>query len=165
LFFLQNGFCQEPKKTEADSTKTTPSNWKFGCGFGLNFVGGTSISLSPNLTYKISDKVSFGGGLQGSYNAIKNLQNTTTFGANVLGFYNPIKSIQTTLEFAQLRVKTTTEANLVKTSNSYWDSALFVGAGYNVTKKIAIGAKYNFLYKPDKSVYSSAVIPYVNISF
>lgn len=138
---------------------------KFGCGFGLNFVGGTSLSLAPNLTYKVSEKISFGAGIQGSYNKIKNLQNTTTFGANLLGFYTPISNLQTQLEFAQLRVNTTTEANAVEVKNSYWDSALFVGAGYTIAKKITVGAKYNFLYDEDKSVYSSPIIPFVNIVF
>ncbi|MBL7885850.1 MAG: hypothetical protein JNJ52_03820 [Flavobacterium sp.] len=138
---------------------------KFGCGFGLNFVGGTSLSLAPNLTYKVSEKISFGAGIQGSYNKVKNLQNTTTFGANLLGFYTPISNLQTQLEFAQLRVNTTTEANAVEVKNSYWDSALFVGAGYTIAKKISIGAKYNFLYDEDKSVYSSPIIPFVNIVF
>lgn len=138
---------------------------KFGCGFGLNFVGGTSLSLAPNLTYKVSEKISFGAGIQGSYNKIKNLQNTTTFGANLLGFYAPIANLQTQLEFAQLRVNTKTETNAIEVKNSYWDSALFVGAGYTIAKKITVGAKYNFLYDEDKSVYSSPIIPFVNIVF
>lgn len=142
-----------------------PEKLKFGCGFGLNFVGGTNISVSPNLTYTISDKIAVGGGLQGSYAAIKNLQNTTTFGANLLGRYNPVKKITTLLEFSELRVSTKKDSPTEKSTNSYWDSAFFVGAGYNITSKISVGAKYNFLYKEGKSVYTSPVIPYVNISF
>ena len=69
----------------------------------------------------------------------------------------------TLLEFAQLRVSTKLEIDDSK--RNYWDSALFVGAGLSVTKKITIGAKYNFLYKEDESIYSSPVIPFVNISF
>lgn len=169
ITFTQKSFSQEAtdsiKKIAVNTIKPAEKKLKFGCGFGLNFVGGTSISVSPNLIYKVSDKISFGSGLQGSYNAIKNLQNTTTFGANVLGFYYPSKKIQTFLEFSELRVITSTETNSIKTSNSYWDSALFVGGGYNITSKIAVGAKYNFLYKEGKSVYTSPVVPYVNISF
>ena len=80
-------------QTEKDSVavKTTDSTiiknqkrLKFGCGFGLNFVGSTNISLSPNLMYAASNKVILGVGIQGSYASIKNLQNTTTFGGNVL---------------------------------------------------------------------------------
>ncbi len=148
-----------------DSIKPKEKKLKFGCGFGLNFVGGTSLSLAPNLTYKVSEKISFGAGIQGSYNKIKNLQNTTTFGGNLLGFYTPIKNLQTQLEFAQLWVSTTTEANAIEVKDQYWDSALFVGAGYTIGQKVTIGAKYNFLYDEDKSVYSSPVIPFVNIVF
>jgi hypothetical protein len=142
-----------------------PKKLKFGCGFGLNFVGGTNISVSPNLTYNVNDKIAIGGGLQGSYAAIKNLQNTTTFGVNLLGKYNPAKKITTLLEFSQLRVSTKKDSPTEKSTNSYWDSAFFAGAGYNITNKISVGAKYNFLYKEGKSVYTSPIIPYVNISF
>ncbi|MEC4004106.1 hypothetical protein OX283_005525 [Flavobacterium sp. SUN052] len=148
-----------------DTLKINAKKLKFGCGFGLNFVGGTSISLSPNLTYKISDKISFGSGIQGSYNSIKNIQSTTTFGANAQFIYNPSKSIQTLLEFVQLRVNTKSELNSISTANSYWNSALFLGLGYNINKKISIGAKYNFLYDKEKTVYSSAIIPFVNLVF
>jgi long-subunit fatty acid transport protein len=165
LFLISSISVFAQNETTTDTITKKEKKLKFGCGFGLNFVGGTSLNLSPNLTYKVSEKVSIGGGLQGSYNAIKNLQNTTTFGANILGFYNPIKKLQTTLEFAQLRVKTTNESTGTDVTKTFWDSALFAGAGYNVTQKISIGAKYNFLYKEDESVYSSPVIPYVNVTF
>jgi hypothetical protein len=169
FFTFSNSFSQtvndSVKKTAVDSLHPKEKKLKFGCGFGLNFVGGTSISLSPNLTYKVTEKIAFGAGLQGSYNKIKNLQNTTTFGGNVVGYYTPFKNFQTQLEFVELRVKTETEINAIKASKSFWDSALFVGAGYNITKKISVGAKYNLLYKADESVYSSAIIPFVNISF
>ena len=64
---------------------------KFGSGFGLNFVGGTNISISPNLTYNESNKVAFGLGVQFNYLALKDIQNTTTYGANTLFQYRPSK--------------------------------------------------------------------------
>lgn len=148
-----------------DSTSKAEKRLKFGCGFVLSFVGGTNIGLSPNLIYEVSNKVSIGGGIQGSYTAIKDLQNTTTFGANVISLYSPTRKITTLLEFAELNVSTKTETATGKETRNYWDSALFVGAGLNITDKILIGAKYNLLYKEDESVYSSPVIPFVNISF
>ena len=144
-------------------TLKEPKRLQFGCGFGLNFVGGTTLGLSPNLTYNVSDKVAFGLGVQWNYLSIKNIQNTTTYGANTFFQYRPSQKIMTLLEFAQLRVSTKTEIDDSK--NSYWDSALFVGAGFNVTDKISVGAKFNLLYNEDESVYSSPVIPFVNISF
>ncbi|SFZ90590.1 hypothetical protein SAMN05428642_1011025 [Flaviramulus basaltis] len=163
--FGEKGFSQTTKTIDTDSIAKEDKRLKFGCGFGLSFVGGTNVNLSPNLTYKVSDKVSFGGGLQGSYSSIKNYQNTTTFGANLLGIYNPINKISTLLEFAELRVSTETETPQSKTKHNYWDSALFVGAGFNITSKILIGAKYNVLYDENESVYTSAIIPFVNITF
>lgn len=154
-----------PKNMEIDSTLRPEKRLKFGCGFGLSFIGGTNIGLSPNLIYAVSDKVSFGVGLQGSYAAIKDLQNTTTFGANVIAMYSPVRKLTTLLEFAELKVSTKTETPTGADTRKYWDSALFVGAGLNVTNKIAIGAKYNLLYKKDESVYTSPIIPFVNITF
>ena len=58
-------------------TLKEPSRLKFGLGFGLNFVGGTNISISPNLNYAVSDKIAFGVGLQGSYSSIKRGSTTT----------------------------------------------------------------------------------------
>lgn len=159
------GFSQTTKVTVKDSTSQTPSNWKFGMGFGLNFVGGTNISLAPNLNYTVSDKIAFGFGLQYNYSAIKDLQSTSTFGGTVATFYSPIKKITTLLEFAELKVSTKTDTPEGETKNSYWDTALFVGAGFNITNKISIGAKYNMLYNEDESVYTTPIIPFVNISF
>ena len=148
-----------------DNVPKEPKRLKFGVGFGLSFVGGTNISLAPNLTYKLSEKISFGVGIQGSYSAIKDLQNTTTFGGNVSTLYSPIRKITALLEFAELNVTTKTETPDGEIEDNYWDAALFVGAGFNVTDKISVGAKYNVLYDKDKSVYTSPIIPFVNISF
>ena len=156
---------ETPKITVVDSLSKEPKRLKFGVGFGLSFIGGTNISLAPNLMYKLSDKISIGAGIQGSYSAIKNLQNTTTFGGNVITQYTPIRQISALIEFAELNVSTKTETPTGKIKDNYWDAALFLGAGFNVTNKISIGAKYNVLYKEDESVYTSPIIPFVNISF
>ncbi|MFS8081817.1 MAG: hypothetical protein ACMG51_00085 [Ginsengibacter sp.] len=136
---------------------------KFGMGFGLNFVGGTNISLSPNLTYPLTQKVSVGAGLQFNYASLKNVQKTTTIGANALLYYTPVKKILTSLEFSELHVN----RNLLftNTKDEFWESALFVGLGYQLTPKIALGAKYNVLYNKNKSIYSSPVVPFININF
>ena len=154
-----------PQVQENDSISKANNKWKFGLGFGLNFVGGTSLSLSPNISYAVSEKITFGIGLQGSYNAIKDLQKTTTVGANLITFYKPVKKITFLLEFVELNVSTKKETLTGEIKNNYWDSALFIGSGFNITQKIVIGAKYNMLYDKDESVYTSAIIPFVNINF
>ena len=138
-------------------------NVKFGCGFGLNFVGGTNINLSPNVIFVLSKKISLGTGLQFNYLSIKNLQTTTTLGANALFQYNLSQKLITTLEFVQLRVSRKNETT--NTTNKFWDAALFIGAGINITNAISIGAKYNVLFNESQSIYTGPVIPFVNITF
>ncbi|CAM4174222.1 hypothetical protein ZORO111903_05280 [Zobellia roscoffensis] len=165
LFFSINTSAQVTEVAVQDSMAVVNKRLRFGCGFGLSFVGGTNIALSPNLMYSLSNKVSLGVGLQGSYTSIKDLQKTTTFGGNIISQYQPIEKLMLLLEFAQLKVNTTTETVTGDIETDYWDSALFIGAGLNITKNIAIGAKYNVLYDKDESVYTSPILPFVNIAF
>ena len=163
--YSTNTFAQTQEVIVIDSTHTKPNKWKFGMGFGLNFVGGTNINLAPNLYYNVSDKITFGAGLQYNYSSIKDLRTTSTIGGTLISLYNPSKRITTLLEFAQLNVSSKMETPSGEIKDSFWESALFVGAGLNITNKISVGAKYNLLYKEDESVYTSPVIPFVNISF
>ena len=169
-FVLVMGSVQNiSAQVQMDSIKTVDNpvepakKLNFGLGFGLNFVGGTSISLSPNLTYNLNDKFSVGAGLLFNYTGIKEVQKTTTIGANIIGNYYPVKKLLTTIEFAEMHVN----RNMIisNTKDEFWDSALFVGAGYQITQKISVGGKFNVLYNKDKSVYSSPFVPFVNISF
>ncbi|MEH6747798.1 MAG: hypothetical protein V7670_13260 [Maribacter arcticus] len=84
---------------------------------------------------------------------------------NVIGEYNLSRKITTLLEFAELKVNTKRETPTGEVENDFWKSALLVGACYNFSNKISIGAKYNVLYDSDESVYSSSIIPFINITF
>lgn len=169
FFMLFSATSIASAQIQMDSIKTVENpvepakNLNFGLGFGLNFVGGTSISLAPNLTYKLTDQFAIGAGLLFNYTAIKDLQKTTTIGANILGNYYPIPKLLTTIEFTEMHVNRDMIISNIK--DNFWDSALFVGAGYQITPKISVGGKYNLLYNKDKSVYSSPFVPFVNISF
>ena len=101
--------------------------------------------------------------MQFNYLGIKNLQNTLTYGATASVFYTPVNKLLTTAEFVQLKVNR--KMLTTNTKDDFWDSALFLGVGYQITPKIAAGAKYNVLYNKERSVYSSPVIPFVNINF
>ncbi|WP_373075385.1 hypothetical protein [Zeaxanthinibacter enoshimensis] len=165
LVYSEHTSAQVTEISVVDSTAAAEPKLKFGCGFGLSFVGGTNISLSPNLIFLLSEKVNLGAGLQGSYTSIKDLQKTTTIGGNVILQYYPAKRLMTLVELTQLNVSTTTEEITGDIKESYWDTAFFLGAGLNITDKIAVGAKFNLLYDEDESVYTSPVIPFVNITF
>ncbi|WP_149275754.1 hypothetical protein [Pareuzebyella sediminis] len=165
-FFIiyTGGLAQVTEIIVPDSTAKIDNRLKFGMGFGLSFVGGTNIGLSPNLIYQLSDKFNIGVGVQGNYTAIKDLKQTTTLGANLFTEYRPLKRLTTLIEFAELHVSEKTETP-TEVKESFWESVLFIGAGLNITDKIALGAKYNLLYKEDESVYTSPIIPFVNITF
>ncbi|MEO5500257.1 MAG: hypothetical protein ABIR31_02340, partial [Ginsengibacter sp.] len=77
--------------------------------------------------------------------------------------YTPVKKILTSLEFSEMHVNRNLQ--FANTKDNFWESALFVGLGYQLTTKIAFGAKYNVLYNKNKSIYNSPVIPFVNINF
>lgn len=142
---------------------TLKNRLKFGLGFGVNFVGGTNLSLSPNLTYLLTKNFSIGGGLQFNYAGLKGIQKTTTYGANALVYFTPVRQLLTTLEFSELHVNR--NALITNTKNEFWESALFIGGGIQITPKFSLGAKYNVLYNKNESVYSSPVVPFINISF
>ncbi|NND63661.1 MAG: hypothetical protein HKN48_10785 [Flavobacteriaceae bacterium] len=165
LFSCENIYSQTTEIKVIDSTAQKPNKFKFGLGFGLSFVGGTNVSLAPNVIYNASEKFSFGMGVQGSYTAIKDVQNTTTIGGNVIALYTPVKILTTLVEFTELNVSTKVDTPEGSEKDNFWDSALFLGAGININEKISVGAKYNVLYNEDESVYTSPVIPFVNISF
>lgn len=165
FLFASSSFAQTNSVVLKDSISKKSSKWKLGMGFGLNFVGGTNISLAPRLLYDASKKVTFGVGLQYNYSAIKDLKKTSTIGGTLSTFYSPSQRFITLLEFAELNVTSKTETTDGEIKDSFWESALFIGAGVNITKKMTVGAKYNMLYKEDESVYTSPVIPFVNIAF
>lgn len=167
LVLLISGFvtvhAQTTQVAVVDSAAVVEPNLKFGLGFGLNFVGGTNISLAPNLVYFLSDRVNIGAGLQGSYTAIKDVQKTTTLGGNLIFQYQPARRFTTLAELVLLNVDTKFETD--NTEENFLDTAIFLGAGVNITDKILVGAKVNLLYDEDESVYTSPVLPFVNIVF
>ncbi len=135
---------------------------QFGGGLGLNFSGGTNVSFSPNVIYNANKYVSFGAGLQTSYVATKNFKSSFTIGANLTALANPFKFLQMSFEFEQLRSNSVLENTPDKIKVNAWDTAMFLGGGIRI-KNYTIGAKYNFLYNEEKSIYSSAMIPFVRV--
>ncbi len=149
--------------TVSKKDSTLKNKLKFGLGVGVNFVGGTNLSLSPNLTYLLTKNFSIGGGLQFNYAGLKDIQKTTTYGANALIYYTPVRQLLTTLEFSELHVSR--NSLITNTKSEFWESALFIGAGIQITAKISLGAKYNVLYNKNTSVYSRPIVPFINIGF
>ena len=138
-------------------------NVQIGGGLGLGFGSGyTDISIAPSAIYNFNQYVALGLGLQYKYLKQKDYYASHLYGGSVIGLLNPIRQIQLSAELEQLRVNVNLEGS-DSNSQNYWNTALFVGAGYR-SGNVTIGARYNVL--DDKnSIYGSAFMPFVRVYF
>jgi hypothetical protein len=147
-----------------------PNFWdrvQFGGGLGLGIGSGyTDISVMPSAIYNVNERVAVGAGLQFGYLSSKNYYESFVYGGSLIGLVNPIPEIQLSAELEQVRVDTRYESNINRPgfSDNYWNTALYLGAGYR-TGSVTIGARYDVLYNPDKSLYGSGFMPFVRVYF
>lgn len=132
-----------------------------GVGFGSNY---TNISLAPSAIYDFNQYISAGIALQGSYVRDKNFYESYMFGPSLIVLGNPIPEIQLSAELEQLRVNVDYDDDLGFPNDNFWNTALFLGAGYR-TNNVTIGARYNVLHDSDRNVYSNALMPFVRVYF
>jgi len=140
---------------------------QFGGGLGLGFGSGyTDISVMPSAIYNVNEIVAVGVGLQFGYLNSKNYYESFVYGGSVLTFVNPIPEIQLSAELEQVRVNTDYDANFNRPaySDNFWNTALYLGAGYR-TGNVTIGARYDVLYDPNRSLYGSGFMPFVRVYF
>lgn len=164
LVFLGSffGFSQD------NSPKSKSDFWqhvRFGGGLGLGFGSGYSnIMVAPSAIYDFNEYFSLGVGVQYSYVKEKNYFDSHLYGGSLIGLFNPIPEIQISAELEQLRVNNTYTQFTPKIENNFWNTALFLGAGYR-TQNVTVGVRYNVLYQDDKNVYSQAWFPFVRVYF
>jgi hypothetical protein len=148
-------------------TKAQPDFWKnvqFGGGLQLNIGSGfTNVGVSPSVLYNVNEFVSVGTGLQISYVSANNSYSSLIYGINLTTLFNPIESVQLSVDLEQLKVDTTFD-NSTLPKQSFWNTGLWLGAGYR-TNNITIGGRYNILFDKEKSVYSNAFLPFVRVYF
>jgi hypothetical protein len=157
-FFLTHSFFGQQQNSFIKKTQ-------FGGGIGLNFGNGyTDISISPSVIHNINPILAIGLSLQGGYISSKNYYETYTYGGSFIGLINPIPQIQLSAELEQLRVNTNYENNLGNSSNNYWNTALYLGAGYR-SNNVTIGVRYDVLHDNNKSIYTEAFMPFVRFYF
>ncbi len=141
------------------------SNVQFGGGIGLGFGNGyTNIMVAPSGIYNFNQYVSAGLGLQYSYVKDKGFYQSNIYGGSIIGLFNPIPEIQLSTELEQLRVNTDFETYNGTVTDNFWNTALFLGAGYR-TNNITIGLRYNVLHKNNEGVYVDALMPFLRIYF
>jgi long-subunit fatty acid transport protein len=140
------------------------NNVRFGGGIGLGFTNnGFNGSISPSAIYQFNDQLAVGTGLNFNY-AKFNYDKFLAYGGSVLSLFNPIPQLQLSSEFEQLRINRTLYTQTVNIEDNYWLPAFFVGIGYS-TPNVTFGLRYDLLYNDDKSIYSSALMPFVRVYF
>ncbi|WP_269234339.1 hypothetical protein [Flavobacterium flavigenum] len=140
---------------------------QFGGGLGLGFGSGyTDISVMPSAIYNINEIVAVGAGLQFGYLSSKNYYSSYVYGGSIIGLVNPIPEVQFSAELEQVRVNTNYKATTMNTafSDNYWNTALFLGAGYR-SGSVTIGGRYDVLFNSKRSLYGSAFMPFVRVYF
>lgn len=138
---------------------------RFGAGLGLGVGNGyTNIALAPSVIYDVNDYVSMGVGVQYSYVKAKDLFDSHLYGGSLIGLVNPIPAVQISAELEQLRVNNTYTQFAPKIKDNFWNTALFLGAGYR-SQNVTMGIRYNVLYKEANNVYSQAWMPFVRVYF
>lgn len=132
-----------------------------GLGIGSNY---TNITVAPSAIYPVNEYFSAGLGVQYSYVKQKGFYDSHIYGASLITLFNPIREVQLSAELEELRVNNTYTAFSPSVKDNFWNTALFLGAGYR-NQNITIGVRYNVLYKESNNVYSQAWMPFVRVYF
>ncbi|PZO22449.1 MAG: hypothetical protein DCE86_18255, partial [Flavobacteriaceae bacterium] len=114
--------------------------------------------------YDFNPYFSAGLALQVSYVRDKDFYESYIYGPSLILLTNPIPEIQLSAELEQLRVNLDYDDKVGGSSDNFWSTALFLGAGYRMDN-ITVGARYNVLHDSDKNVYNDALMPFVRVYF
>ncbi len=137
---------------------------QFGGGLGISFGNGNfSGTISPSAIYNFNDYFAMGPSLIFSYQSSEFFE-STLYGGSWITLFNPIREIQLSAEVEQLRVNQEVEFIDGTFKDNFWNTALFVGAGYR-SGPITIGLRYNVLYNDNDRVYATAWNPFVRVYF
>jgi hypothetical protein len=159
LFVIQTNLAQN-QNSKSDFWNKVQFGGGIGLGFGNN---STNISVSPSAIYNFNPKVAMGLGLQYSYIKQKDFYSSHLYGGSIIALVNPIPEVQLSAELEELKVNTSYN-NPSLLSENYWNTALFVGAGYR-TNNATVGVRYNVLHNENKNIYTTAFMPFVRVYF
>ena len=167
VFIFSSISCLLFSQNQAGTFNNSSDFWEkvqFGGGIGLNLGSGfTEIALAPSAIYNFNNYFAFGLGTQYSYVKQRNFYTSHLYGGSLIGLFNPMEEIQLSAEIEQLRVNVNLDGSNTNSQN-YWNTGLFIGAGYR-TGNVTIGGRYNVLFNQNDNVYSNAFMPFVRIYF
>lgn len=137
---------------------------RFGGSLGARFSDDAfSAFLAPKAIYDFNQFTSAGIGIAGSYTTADNFSAHSVSGS-LIGLLRPVLNIQLSAEFEENYASRNWELEGGNKKNSYWHPALFLGAGYTAGP-VTAGIRYNVLYDHQKSIYGSALMPFISVYF
>ena len=140
-------------------------NVQFGGGIGASFGNDyTDVTIAPSAIYNFNEHFAFGTGLQYSNLKQKHYYSSNVYGGSLIGLYNPIEEAQLSLELEEVSVNNKYMDLGGNYKASFWNTGLFVGAGYQ-DGGVTVGARVNLLFDKDKDIYGSAFMPFVRVFF
>ncbi len=147
----------------SQSTTNSKSNFwdnvQFGGGLVFNSSNiVTNIGVSPSAIYNFNDSFSAGVSVSYLYSKQRNISKPlNAYGTSVIALFNPINELQVSSEY---------EMNFLRQGDlSQTVPALYFGVGYRTGRNIAAGVRYDVLYDENKSLYASAITPFVRVFF
>ena len=162
------GFISEIHAQESPEIKIKSNFWnhlQFGGGLGLGIGNGyADIMVAPSAIYNFNSYVSAGLGVQYNYVKQRDLYKANMYGGSVIALFNPLEELQISTELEQLRVNRTFNDSFGNNSQDFWNTALFVGAGYR-NENVTVGVRYNVLHKDRDNIYAEAFMPFVRVFF
>lgn len=167
LVFLMVSITIYAQETPLPKAKTGAfwENVQFGGGLGLGIGNDyTNISVAPSAIYNFNEYFALGTGLQYSYLKQKNYYSSNVYGGNLIGLFSPIEMVQLSVELEEVSVNTTYRDLGGNLKDSFWNTGLYLGAGYR-DGGVTIGGRFNVLFDKDKDIYGSAFMPFVRIFF
>ena len=158
-------FCFSWTQAQENTAQDTHKFWdkvSFGLGIGGSLGSGYSnIYIAPSAIYNLNKHLSVGPALQYSYQSGNGFK-SSIYGASILALVNPLEAMQLSAEIEQVLVNQKQNFNSTNITNSFWNTALFLGAGYR-TANVTIGFRYNVLYQKQDAIYASPWTPFVRI--
>jgi len=139
---------------------------RYGGNINLGFSDtSTNLGVAPSAIYQFDNRIAAGVSVGFGYSSFeRNNQKQFNYGASALVLYNPIELLQLSAELEQTFVNSSLRIAGQKITDNFNFPALYVGAGYRIGT-FSAGLRYDLLYDRNRSIYSSALGPFVRVYF
>lgn len=153
-------------QVEASSKNNFWENVRYGGRVNLGFSNrSTNIVLAPAAIYQFNPKVAAGASISFGYANFRDANvKQFNYGTSAIFMYNPFRELQLSAELEQTFVNRTFELSGRDEKDSFNFPAFYLGAGYRLGN-ISVGFRYDVLFNEDRSIYNSAITPFVGVFF